>query len=142
MRTIGAVVCRLGIALSVGGLVACGESGSPTGPSDPTPELMPTFSSIQSVVFNTRCTSHHGAIANAGLDLRSPQSFNNLVGAPSTQTALLRVAPGNADASYLIHKLDGRAGIVGERMPQNGPFLTTQEIDVIRMWIDTGAINN
>lgn len=122
-------------------LAGC-DSDSPTAPSDPSPELMPTFSSIQTLVFNQRCTTHHGAIANADLDLRSPQSFANLVGAGSTQTALMRVAPGDAESSYLIHKLDGRAGIVGVRMPQNGPFLTDAEITVVRTWIDNGAMNN
>ena len=131
----------LGVTLLSITLAAC-DSDSPTAPSDPNPELMPTFSSIQAVVFNQRCTSHHGAIANGGLDLRSPQSFANLVGAPSTQTALLRVAPGDAESSYLIHKLEGRAGIVGNRMPENGSFLTASEIDVIRSWINDGAMND
>jgi len=131
----------LGLTLLSVTLVACG-SDSPLAPSDPGPELIPTFSSIQTVVFNQRCTNHHGALAQGDLDLRSPQSFNNLVGAPSTQTMLMRVAPGDAESSYMIHKLEGRAGIAGDRMPQNGPFLTTAEVDVIKTWINDGAMNN
>ena len=94
-------------------------------------------------MFDARCTRCHGRIAlQAGLDLRSPQSYNNLVGAPSTQTALVLVAPGDAESSYLIHKLDGRSTIVGNQMPRDGPFLATSEIDVIRVWIDAGAMDN
>ena len=56
--------------------------------------------------------------------------------------ALMRVAPGNADDSYIIRKLEGAAGIVGARMPLGGPFLDQNTIDRIRAWIDSGAPNN
>ena len=52
------------------------------------------------------------------------------------------MAPGDPDASYLIHKLEGRAGITGDRMPQGGPFLSSADIAVIRSWIQAGAQNN
>jgi hypothetical protein len=52
------------------------------------------------------------------------------------------VAPGSAETSYLIHKLDGRSDIAGLRMPQGGPFLSTGDVQVIRTWIDQGAQNN
>ena len=60
----------------------------------------------------------------------------------SVQQALMRVAPNDAENSYLIHKLEGRASISGNRMPRDGPFLTIEEIAVIRSWIDMGAANN
>ena len=69
-------------------------------------------------------------------------SFANLVNVPSTQVELDRVTPNDAENSYLIHKLDGRAGIVGNRMPEDAPFLTAAEIDVIKEWINAGAQNN
>ena len=54
-----------------------------------------------------------------------------------------RVIPGDPDNSYLIHKLEGRQGIVGERMPRtSGPFLTEGQISVISRWIEIGAPNN
>lgn len=123
---------------------AC-SSSSPTAPSptpDPTPTLSATFSSIQSQIFEPECVRCHGTVMNAGLDLRAATGFASLVNTPSSQTALLRVAPGDPEASYLIHKVDGRAGIVGSRMPQGGPFLSTEQIAVIRSWITAGAANN
>jgi hypothetical protein len=54
-------------------------------------------------------------------------------------SALERVAPGHADDSYLIRKLEGTAGIVGDRMPRFGTPLDQPTIDVIRQWIDAGA---
>ena len=118
---------------------ACGGS-SPTSPSTTT--LSATFSSIQSLIFEPQCVRCHGTVQNAGLDLRAAAGFANLVNTPSTQTALLRVTPGDPEASYLIHKLEGRSGIVGSRMPQGGPFLSAEQIDVIRSWITAGAANN
>jgi hypothetical protein len=56
---------------------------------------------------------------------------------------LLRVAPGDADNSYMVHKLEGGPNIVGERMPRGGgPFLTSGQMLVIRKWIADGAPNN
>ena len=103
---------------------------------------MPTLSSIQSLVFTPRCVAHHGPDrAEAGLDLSVGRSFAALVNVPSTQVALDLVTPNDAENSYLIHKLDGRAGIVGDRMP-DAPFLTAAETDVIKAWINAGAANN
>jgi len=57
--------------------------------------------------------------------------------------SLLRVAPGDPENSYMIHKLDGRPGIVGQRMPRGtGPFLSDGQILVIRRWIELGANND
>jgi len=118
---------------------ACGGSSSPTAPSSG-PSLTATFSSIQTVVFQQRCVScHNGGQAP---DLRAGAAYANLVNAPSAETAMLRVAPGDPEASYLIHKLEGRAGIVGDRMPRGGPFLSSADIAVIRSWIQAGAPNN
>ena len=53
--------------------------------------------------------------------------------------SLLRVNPGNPDASYLVQKIQGNAA-VGSRMPANGPpFLSQAQIDLIRGWIAAGA---
>ena len=54
-----------------------------------------------------------------------------------------RVIPDDPDNSYIVHKLEGAADIVGERMPRGtGPFLTEGQMLVIRQWIKDGAPNN
>ena len=133
---------RFSLVLLVGCAAAC--SDSPTSPTPTAPGgLMPRLSSIQTSIFNASCIEHHGDHATeAGLDLTSGNAYSNLVNVPSVQAALNRVTPGDAENSYLIHKLDGRAGIVGDRMPTNGPFLTAAQIDVIEQWINDGARNN
>ena len=121
-------------------VTACrGDSG--TAPEEPD-TLMPTLSSIQTHVFTPSCAGHHGpSLAEAGLDLSAGRSFANLVNVPSTQVELNLVTPGDAENSYLVHKMDGRAGIAGRQMPI-GALPLTAELAVIRQWIDAGARNN
>ena len=70
-------------------------------------------------------------------------SYGNLVNRASVQQAsVLRVAPNNPDASYLVRKISGTPGINGLRMPLNGPYLTSEQIQIIRTWIQQGAQNN
>ena len=76
-------------------------------------------------------------------NLTAGNTFASIVGVASIeQPALKRVAPGDPDHSYLVQKLEGAAGISGQRMPLGGPFLTQSEIDQVRAWIAQGALNN
>ena len=123
------------------GTAACRDD-SGTGPDEPG-TLMPTLSSIQTHVFTPSCAGHHGpSLAEADLDLSAGRSFANLVNVPSTQVELDLVRPGDAENSYLIHKMDGRPGIVGGQMPIGRLPFSPEEIAVIRQWIDAGARNN
>lgn len=136
------------------GISACGDS--PTAPADqdheddhdhehedterPPGELMPTLSSIQRLVFNPSCVSHHGLdAAAAGLNLAEGHSYKSLVNVRSTQVMLDLVRPGDAENSYLIHKLEGREGIGGKQMPLGASPLTADDIAVIKAWINSGA---
>jgi hypothetical protein len=66
-----------------------------------------------------------------------------VVGVPSRQQGtVLRVAPGDAAASYLVRKVEGSAGITGQRMPLGGPPLDAEAIAQIKSWILAGAANN
>jgi hypothetical protein len=102
--------------------------------------LQPTLASIQRNVFTPVCTScHAGASAPLGLRLEEGASYALLVNAPSAEVpTVLRVAPGDPAASYLVQKIEGTAA-VGGRMPLNGPPLSADVIAVIRQWIAEGA---
>jgi hypothetical protein len=138
------------LALSIGS-AACDEAL--TDITGPTPNLVPTFSSIQSEIFNSSdssgraaCTQCHNAVGRLfnGLDLSPQVAYANLVGVGSRgKVGAIRVIPGDPENSYLIHKLEGRPGIVGVRMPQLGPpYLTDGQILVIKRWIERGAPND
>jgi hypothetical protein len=106
--------------------------------------LQPTLPSIQTNIFGPICAQagcHVGASAQQGLMLDSvDNSFQDLVGTTSTEApSLLRVNPGNPDSSYLVHKIEGRATIVGAQMPLNQPALSGPQIEAIRTWIQNGA---
>lgn len=132
---------------------ACDENLSDL--TGPTPNLQPTLSSIQREIFDTTdpsgrlsCTGCHtdagGRTPSGGLNLRSGVAYDNLVGVTGRgKPGTTRVIPSDPENSYLMHKLAGRADIVGVRMPRgNGPFLTQGQILVIRRWIELGARND
>jgi hypothetical protein len=142
----------LTITALAAGAGACDEKLSNI--AGPTPNLEPTFSSIQANIFEatdsagrTACVNCHTNVGRnppAQLNLLHDVAYDQLVNRASTQQGnLTRVAPNSPDTSYLVRKLEGTAGINGVRMPQNGPpYLTQGQIDIIRRWIEIGAPRN
>ena len=144
---------RLVILLFAGLLSAsCDESLSDI--TGPTPDLEPTFTSIQRTIFNqsdpsgrlacVQCHTDQGRVAaGPGLVLLEGRSYQQLVGVASVgRPGATRVIPGDPENSYLVRKLEGR-DINGDRMPRGtGPFLTAGQMLVIRKWISDGAPNN
>ncbi len=108
--------------------------------------LQPTLSSIQANVFTPRCalSGCHVPGGAGPMSLELGQSFNNIVDVSSVERSnLKRVNPNNANDSYLIKKLEGASDILFDRMPQDGPpYLASEEVNVIRTWINNGAQNN
>jgi hypothetical protein len=140
--------CAL-VAVSTVGIFGCDESLSDL--TGPTPNLEPTFSSIQQNIFSSgdssgrpACTNCHNPTLNrGGLDLSPAVSYNNLVSVASRlRPGEVRVIPNDPNNSYLIHKLEGNVPITGVRMPLGGPYLESGQILVIRRWIEIGAPNN
>jgi hypothetical protein len=132
---------RLAVPLACCILAACGSGDGFEGSGGAVGPLAPNFDSIQSNVFEQYCEHcHSGATAPANLRLDAANSYSSLVGVPSAERpSVLRVAPGDANNSYLIQKLEGTAG-VGARMPAGLPPLPQSDINVIRQWIGDGAL--
>ena len=139
---------RTGLALAALLCLGCDEPIKDlVGPS---PNLVPTFDSIRREIFETTdlagriaCVTCHtdvGRIPAGNLSLTG-DAHAALVNVASRQrTELMLVAPGNPEASYLIHKLEGRPGIIGLQMPRTGPpSLTAGQLQVIKRWIEIGA---
>ena len=138
------------LAASVG-LAGCDENLSDV--TGPTPNLQPTLSSIQNEIFDktdsagrqacTNCHTDAGRTPVAGMVLRAGVAHASLVGVPSSaKPGAIRVIPGDPENSYLIHKLEGRPGIVGTPMPRGNALLSEGQIRVIKRWIELGARND
>ncbi|MEQ8525127.1 T9SS type A sorting domain-containing protein [Gracilimonas sp.] len=84
-------------------------------------------------IFNANCTSCHGG--QSGVTLTSYSTTMNSVG-DLYGTEI--VVPGEPNNSPLVDKVEPNPSF-GTRMPQGGPFLSTNEIDLIRQWISEGA---
>ena len=148
----GRIVFRVVMLLAVVTFAACDEKLSSL--AGPTPNLEPTFTSIQQQIFETgdssgrtACTTCHtstGRNPSGGLNLNHDVAYDQLVNLASRgKPTATRVVPGDADNSYLVQKLEGAPGIVGRRMPFNGPpYLTDGQILILRRWIAIGAPRN
>ena len=89
-------------------------------------------------LLRVRCAVCHASSISP--DLRAA-AIPALVGAASTSNpGHVLVVAGDADASFLVQKLEGTqpAG-AGARMPLGRPQLSPAEIAVVRAWIDDGA---
>ncbi len=140
------------IAVLCTAAAACDESLSQL--AGPTPDLQPTFASIQKNIFETTdsagrtacvvCHSATGRAPSGGLNLNHDVAYDQLVGAAVREKpGAVRVIPGDPDSSYLVHKVEGLPDIVGRRMPFNGPpYLTDGQITIIKRWIANGAPRN
>ena len=103
------------------------------------------LSAIQTGLFDKRCVTdcHEATSAASGLSLAPGRSFAGLVNQASQQLGTaVRVVPGDPDRSYLVKKLEGSKGIVGEVMPRLAPQRPQAEIDAVRLWITRGARND
>ena len=103
----------------------------------------PAFASDVLPLLKSRClVCHIPGGDSGGLSLHPKTAYDSLVDARSTQSPLMRVAPGKPDESYLFLKITGRhlaAGGSGERMPFNDTPLTPEEVERVRAWIEAGA---
>jgi len=111
----------------------------------PTLPATVTLSGYVQPVFTQSCATvgcHAGPSPAQGLDLSDGKAYGSTVGVTSSEVgSLLRVEAGNADSSYLIDKVEGTQ-TVGSMMPKTGGPLSSLEIQLIRTWINDGALDN
>ena len=136
----------LSLSVLVAAAACSSSNSSPSAPSTPTVSFA---TQIQAQILNPACTACHtddGRTPSSNLNLKSGVAISNLVNVACVcpgHATVMRVIPGNPSGSYMIQKLEGAADIVGLRMPRNGPpYLTTDQVALIRQWIQNGAPNN
>jgi hypothetical protein len=72
-------------------------------------------------------------------------AFDSIVNVPSAQRPLMRVLPGNATDSYLFQKVTLQPPAISFNpmpAPGTGNVLTADQVDILRTWINEGAIRN
>ncbi len=122
-------------------LAGCSDSGDPiSAPPDNNPPTVSYAADVQPI-WNAHCTGCHGAVANAGMDLRASAGTAMLVNVAATGYAGTRVVPGSPSTSVLYLKLQGDAS-TGARMPLGGAALSAGELENVRLWIAGGALND
>ena len=137
---IGTTIGALLATLTVG---CAGDGPAPgTGPGG-------EFAAIQDEIFTPSCISsscHSSGTQAGGLSLAPSESYEALVGVVPVNSAaakrgLLLVAPDDVKASFLVNKVKGdlgdRQGLV---MPLGAPPLNPDQIAMIEIWIENGAL--
>lgn len=127
---------------STGSTMDASESSGSSG--EPLPEV--DYETDIQPLFNTNCTCHlmggSGTMTAPFMTLNPGMSRAQIVDVASEQSDLVRVAPGDLEASYLWHKLEGThmdVGGMGLQMPQTGPLMDA-DLDLVRAWILGGAL--
>lgn len=94
-------------------------------------------------------TCHGGTSTPGGLSLEPDVAYQMLVGVEAGTTLgipFLRVKPGDAEESHLIHRIKGTGPMVGAPinllMPADGNLLSEAEINTVERWINQGAEDN
>jgi len=115
------------------GLIACSDFGNNPKEDEELPEDVSFNDDIQPL-FNASCINCHG---NQGK--LSVRNYTNLMKAGSNNSPV--VIPKNSGESLIIKKLQGIA--FGDRMPpEPASKWSDSKIELVKKWIDQGALNN
>jgi mono/diheme cytochrome c family protein len=145
---IGAVLIGMGSTLFYGcNPVAVGNGYGLSGTGDRISDTTYFTNQVQPI-FTSRCVTCHksggSGYAATGLDLSTGNAYLNLLGsgtgkASSEVPATLRVKSGDADNSFLYQKINLAVPASGGRMPLDGTVLSSEQIAIIKTWIQNGA---
>lgn len=136
---------------TLGGLLVCLTGCFSDRPTEPTGPTVSFAADVQPVLSGSCAFSgcHGPTRANPGakpMVLAEGQAYDNIVGVSAAEApAMQRIQPGQPDASYLIHKLQGThltVGGSGSQMPLGGAPLSKATIDRLRAWVAAGALRN
>lgn len=138
------MICSLGLILA-----SCGDNSTGTnggndngddgnGEEPPPPE--PTFTNVSDIL-ESSCSGSgcHVGERTSGVRL---DSYDNVMESEGHQYGELIVQEEDAAGSPIVDKIESSNPEHGERMPPGGSFLSQDEIDLIKDWIDDGAENN
>lgn len=129
--------------------IGCSATPNPGGGNDNGADGSPvSFADDVQPLLTSRCISCHqpGGVAlgeGISMDLRAGSAYDAIINQPSDQDeSLTLVIPGDAENSLLYLKVSSNTPPVGVRMPWFQLPLSAAQIDLIRRWIDEGALDN
>ena len=119
-------------------------------PSTPPPPAATTLTELQLTFFTPICSVCHngqGSSLPGVQNLTAGNTFSNIVNVPSIEDSSQdRIKPNDPTDSYLIRKIQGAPGIVGEQMPfgcaASNTCLSQTQINEFISWVNAGALNN
>ncbi len=134
-RTLPVAVVSL-VTTFVAGCAGGGEdSGADGAPTEPA-----TWEEVRDEVLAPSCgfSSCHAPPGSAQFGVDNTTEESAWIGVESTvQAGSILVVPGDADASYLVQKLEGSSATAGEPMPPPAGGLGAAKIERVRSWIET-----
>ncbi len=146
---VAAVVAMLSLGVLVGALITPGCVAVDPGESPPDLTEPVNFAMDIQPIFDKRCGLCHRAggvaerLAGVTMHLTSGQSYQDTVNEPSSRYSnWALVVPSDSSASLLYRKVYDIAPPDGSRMPFFQLPVSNEEIELIRNWIDSGALNN
>lgn len=136
-------------AVSSGEVIITAERDGATGMSMGVVVSSASFANDVQPIFSANCAltgCHAGPMPQAGQNLSVGNAYAAIVDVPSMDVPSMdRIEPGDPARSYLVHKIRGtfaNVGGTGVRMPAGRGELPQNEIDIIRAWVQAGALNN
>ena len=138
-----------GVAISLAFMSAGCPSGGPVNEPGPNSGKDVSFANDIQPILTANCVSCHqpGGFAmtfnGIPMDLRGGQAFASIVNQQSAQNASFTlVTPDDSSQSLLFRKVSEDNPPVGTTMPFVGGRLSSENLALIRDWIDQGAMNN
>jgi len=95
-----------------------------------------TFAAEVEPILAGNCACHRNGNRSGGLSL---DTFNDVLAGGSSNATNPAVVPVDGAGSLIYQKVSMDTPPVGNRMPLGGPFLSPQDQQTIRDWIDQGA---
>jgi len=139
----------MGLFCAVGYLGFAGAKEATGIPGKSKPTVSVSYKKMIQPILNANCVfCHMSGAMQGGLTLEPGLSPRSLISVRSTESALMLIAPGKPEDSYLIHKLEGthiQAGGTGASMPFSAETplkLEAKDIALIRHWVAIGAPDN
>jgi hypothetical protein len=139
------------LALSLAAGCSSGPSSARSAANGPPATFTQIYSEIFPLGTKAQCNYCHdrpaNEISNGMLNMGHTQtdSYAAVVGTSSMSAkcggTYTLVVPGESSASLLFLKLE-ETPPCGDRMPQGGSPLTSAQLEMVRSWVDAGAMNN